>query len=202
MESTHDNLVELVELALAFGKVDRLTRHPDGTPESDTTHTVMLAIVCCYLNRTLGLGLAEGLIVQLALVHDLHEAICGDESTLRQDPAALAMKRWREASAIEELQSFPWVAERSQQYHQQASRESRFVRAVDKLLPKLTHLLNGGAVLKSERMSREEFHAAIMERQYRDMETYCRDLPEILQLHRHYGSLVEELLVTEKADCP
>lgn len=189
---THYPLVEIAELVLALGKVNRQTEHPDGTPESDTTHTVMLGVVSVYLNHHLGLGMNNGLLAQLAIVHDLHEAICGDEATLWQDPEALARKRMREQIAIQQIidLNIPGV----QLYHDQIIKEARFVRAVDKLLPKLTHLLNGAKVLKAEGMSKEDFHSAIMERQYADMESYVGDIPEVLALHKFYGEMVERLL--------
>jgi len=77
-----ERLIEIAKLVMDFGKVNRATKYPDGTPESDTTHTVMLGVICVYLNHALGLGMNSGLIAQLSLVHDLHEAICGDEMTL------------------------------------------------------------------------------------------------------------------------
>jgi putative hydrolase of HD superfamily len=194
--NTHYQLVEIAELVLAFGKVNRRTEHPDGTPESDTTHTVMLGIICTYLNHTLGLGMNNGLIAQLALVHDLHEAICGDEPTLWQDPAALEAKRSRESTAIEQVTSIPGV----RLYHDQVIKEARFVRAVDKLLPKLTHLLNNAKVLKAEGMSKEDFHQSIMVRQYADMEKYVGDIPEVLALHKFYGRRVEDLLVAPEPE--
>lgn len=190
--NTHYPLVEIVELVLALGKVNRQTEHPDGTPESDTTHTVMLGITCTYLNHKLGLGMNNGLIAQLALVHDLHEAFCGDETTLRQDPAALERKRTRESIAIQQIHD--WNIPGVRLYHAQVIKEARFVRAVDKLLPKLTHLLNEAKVLKAEGMSREDFHQSIMVRQYADMEKYVGDIPEVLALHEFYGRMVEGLL--------
>jgi putative hydrolases of HD superfamily len=185
-------LVEIANLVMNLGKVDRATRHPDGTPESDTTHTVMLGVICVYLNHALGLGMNNGLIAQLVLVHDLHEAICGDETTLWQDPEMLAKKKIREAIAIERVACLDIPG--SQLYHSQIIKEARFVRAVDKLVPKLTHILNNALVLKCEGMSKEEFHRTIMERQYSDMETYVSDIPEVLALHRLYGQMIENIL--------
>ncbi len=43
-----DAVVDLGRMALAFGRIDRITFYEDGgTPESDSDHTVMLGLVAC-----------------------------------------------------------------------------------------------------------------------------------------------------------
>ena len=75
-------------LSLAFGRVERATRHEDGTtPESDTDHTVMLGLIGCSLAPLVCADLDLGLIAQYALVHDVVEVHAGDTNTLRQPDA-------------------------------------------------------------------------------------------------------------------
>lgn len=79
-----NDLLELASLCLSFGAINRITCHQDGeTLESDTTHTVMLGIVACQLAEEFYPTLDRGIIAQLALIHDLHEATAGDTQTLR-----------------------------------------------------------------------------------------------------------------------
>lgn len=135
----------LAQLALAFGRVERVTRHEDGVrPETDTDHTVMLAVVACDLAPP---DLDAGRIAQYAIVHDLVEAITGDVQTLTIDAAGRVAKEAREAAALAQLvERFgrdSWLGATLVRYEEQADAEARYVRLVDKVLPKLTHLFNG-----------------------------------------------------------
>jgi hypothetical protein len=46
-------------------------------------------------------------------------------------------------------------------YEKQQCREARFVRAVDKILPKLVHLVDGGIGLRGQNVTREQFGAMV-----------------------------------------
>ena len=149
----------LADVALALGEVDRATRHPDGRPETDTTHTVMLALIAADIAPSLGLDPGEAAL--FALVHDLVEAYAGDTNTARGlDPHAAAAKAQREALALtrlrDELAASPWVIELINRYEAQAEAVPRLVRYLDKVTPKLTHRRNGCAAVKAIGMTREE----------------------------------------------
>lgn len=103
---THADMLTTASLALAFGRVERATRHPDGVRrESDAEHTVML----CWLAMDLCAahpewGLYTGEVVRLALVHDLPEVYAGDTDTSAGlDPDGRASKTEREAAALARL---------------------------------------------------------------------------------------------------
>ena len=44
-----DIAIQIAAVAMRFGEIERATQHPDGRPESDTTHTVMLGLVALEL---------------------------------------------------------------------------------------------------------------------------------------------------------
>lgn len=137
----------LAKLALAFGRVERATRHDDGLrPETDTDHTVMLGLVACELAPA---ELDRSKVAAFALVHDLIEVYSGDTQTLVISPEAMTAKATRERAArarlVAELGAGSWVAETLSTYEAQVEPEARFVRLIDKVLPKLTHALNGCA---------------------------------------------------------
>ena len=156
-----DRMLATADLALRLGKVNRATFHPDGTPESDTTHTVMLGWIAVAVASRLNahtwndetrLKFDIGKVATYALVHDAAEAYCGDTVTIGIDAAGKEAKRLREEAAvkaIEESVVFPFLAHILRMYEEQADRESRFVRYLDKVLPKLTHIMNGGAALRT-----------------------------------------------------
>ncbi len=196
---------DLGVLTLRFGLVNRATFHEDGvTPESDTTHTVMLGILACALAERIG-GLSVGAVAQLALVHDLPEVYVGDTPTLRQLTNEEAIeKQHREERARGFLARefgnvLPWVALTANFYEGRTCPEADFVWGVDKICPKITHIANGGATLKKLGMGADDL-PELVER-YRlqriQMDIRCGRWPTLLRL---YDLLVEEELDTLRAE--
>lgn len=182
-------VIDLGALALRFGRVDRLTRHEDGMRlESDSDHTVMLGLVACSLASEFT-TLDVGKVAALALVHDIPEAYAGDTPTLRITPGQRVDKQEREEAAIDRLwgefgESLYWVPRTIAAYERRKFfSEARFVYAVDKLLPKITHLLNGGAVLKAEGEDYQSMHE-IYKRQADSLSPYFHEFPILGELYR------------------
>lgn len=160
-EPTIPDLLALSRLALRFGQVHRVTLDAQGRRESDTTHTVMLALLAGALCEHEAVPLDCEAVVALALVHDLAEAYAGDVSTVRALSLAEAnAKAAREEDALAriraELAAFPWIVAMIDRYEAQACPESRWVRYLDKITPKLTHRDNGCAVPKAAGMTLAE----------------------------------------------
>jgi 5'-deoxynucleotidase YfbR-like HD superfamily hydrolase len=153
MKIVTDDVIRLGRLALRFGRTMRVTYHEDGErQESDTDHTVMLCLIACAFAARFFPKLDLGKVAQFSIVHDLVEAYAGDTDTQRAlDPEQKAAKGRREWEAWifikNTLPRLPWVADTIAEYEEQRAPEARYVRAVDKLMPKITHLLNNGAGL-------------------------------------------------------
>ena len=152
------DILSLCDLVLRLGSIHRVTMHPDGRYESDTTHTVMVALVAATLAPHEAVPLDPTRVLLFALVHDLVEAHAGDVDTSRPlDADARAAKDAREAEALERIRSdlagIPWVAAAIEEYEKQESAEARFVHFVDKCMPRLTHTLNDGKALRRLGMS-------------------------------------------------
>jgi len=198
VDVTLAHALQIARVSLEFGQVRRATRHPDGELESDTTHTVMLILLGIEMARAAGCD--PGLVAQFAAVHDLPETYAGDTVMARAlSEAETAAKAGREASAIERLRSE--LGEASplmsliDRYERQQEPEARLVRYLDKVLPKLTHVLNGGAVLRSMSMSAAEFHerhvtqGAALDARYPEPE-----LAEVKTLFTEAAQAVESVL--------
>lgn len=167
--------LHLARIALAFGRIERATRHEDGVrPETDTDHTVMLGLIALELAPA---HLNRARIAAFALVHDLVEVYAGDAQTLVISPEAQAAKRTREDAAqarlVAELGEGSWIAETLTTYEEQRLPEARFVRLVDKILPKLTHAFNG-CVAAQALTDREDFER----RHARQFQTLAAEYPE------------------------
>jgi putative hydrolase of HD superfamily len=146
-------IVELSQLCLQFARVNRVTYHEDGKRfESDADHTVMLGIVACAFAEQFEPNLDRGLIAQYALVHDFVEVYAGDTCTINATGEQFVDKAAREAAALDKLRAqfsgiFPWLIATIESYDTLASPEARFIKTLDKVLPKITHALNKGAAL-------------------------------------------------------
>lgn len=184
-----DSVIDLGRLALVFGGINRTACwHPDGDQrESDTDHTVMLGWIAPALASKLYPGTLDApLVAQFALIHDMPEVYAGDTPTLRIDAAGRQAKADRERQATWQIwrefaDSLPWIGRTLSDYEQQRMPEARFVRAVDKILPKIVHLLDGAKGLIEEGMTPAELRD-VFDRQAKDMSRYAGDFPELLDL--------------------
>ncbi len=156
---------QLAQLILRLGQVQRITEDADGRTESDTTHSLMLALLAAEVaQKEPGAPLDLTAVLGMALIHDIAEAYAGDTPTLQAlTPQQQREKDAREVAALDrvyaDLSGFPWICDMLQRYEAQNCRESRLVRLLDKAAPKLTHMLNGCAVPRRRGMSREELVA-------------------------------------------
>lgn len=197
-------VIDLGALALAFGRIARTACfHPDGvTRESDTDHTVMLGWIAPALARRCFPALDVGLVAQFALVHDMPEVYAGDTPTLRITEEGRRAKAGREAAAVERLDAefgerLPWVPFTLALYEKQILPEARFVRGLDKCMPKIVHLLDGCAGLREEGMGAQEL-AAVFERQEADMRRYVGEFTELMDL---WAELVSRTVAVHAATC-
>ena len=187
-------LTEIAELVFTFAKVNRVTLFPDGTtPESDTDHTVMLSISACVLaERFYKDTLDIGKVAQFAIVHDIVEAYVGDTDTFGISPEEKLKKDHREKEALELMRItfidiYPWLPLTTESYERLDTSEARFVKVVDKIMSKLSHLVNNGALFKQRGTTKNEVveNYSILLSNIRN--TYGKEFPELL-------SLMEDLL--------
>jgi 5'-deoxynucleotidase YfbR-like HD superfamily hydrolase len=184
-----DAVTELGGLATRFAAIDRTCCYwPDQvTRESDTDHTVMLAWVAPALADLLYPDrLDTGLVAAFAAVHDAVEVFCGDTPTLRIDTAGRAAKAARERAAVNEWEfrvgdRLPWMPRTIRRYEQQQEPEARFVKAVDKFMPRLIHMGDWCKGLHEIGMSNAEL-AASMDWTAASVATYAGEFPELLAL--------------------
>lgn len=158
--------LELAKFLFAFGRINRVSKHDDGeTWESDADHTVMLGVMACAFAKQYAPHLDTGLVAQFALVHDLVEVYAGDTNSFRianeQDKNEKAA---REHAAAERMREefgavFPWLPHTIDAYERLDTPEACFVKFFDKILPKMTHILNGGVIVKDLGHTKESVEA-------------------------------------------
>lgn len=196
--STIQAFSDLGALALAFGRVNRITCHPDGvTPESDTDHTVMLGLLACAFASRFAPHLDIGKVAQFALVHDLVEVYAGDTATARGlSDAEREDKETRERKALARIRDefdaeFPWVGATIASYESLDTPEARFVKVADKLMPKITNTLNQGATFVPQGHTEESARTFLANQRETLARTYGSDQPEMLVM---YDALAELML--------
>lgn len=206
MSDLTDAVIDLGRLAMAFGRIDRTAcYHPDGvTKESDADHTVMLGWIAPALATRCFPLLDVGLVAQFALIHDMPEVYAGDTPTLRIDAAGRATKARREAAAVARLtREFGyhlwWVTNTLRDYEAQVLPEARFVRGLDKCLPKIVHLLDGAAGLREEGMGSVEL-GAVFGRQRDDMEKYVGEFTDLMDLRADLVGRVVALVAQNESE--
>lgn len=170
LHQSADRALILAHLALNLGSpaAARATAHQDGaTVELVTTHTVMLGWLACEVAEAWqghsGVP-SPGDVAEMVLVHDAVESIVGDTDTLGASEADLHAKAAREADGAAKLLAMvgadSWLGTRLQRYDRQDTPAARWVRYLDKVTPKLTHALNGCAVIVARGMTLEELTKA------------------------------------------
>jgi len=184
-----NKIVNLASLILDFGKVDRKTAHQDGEyPESDTDHTVMLGILGSSIASKLYKDLDVGLVAQFALVHDLVEVHAGDTPTLiGMTPESFQEKSEREELALQKIKTdfgneFPWIHETIEKYERLDTKEARFVKVLDKIMPKLTVMLNEAVAMNKNEHVTKEGVKKTFDAQREKIKEIAPDMPEILDL--------------------
>lgn len=190
-----EQLIKIAGLCLDFGKIERQTYHQDRvTHETDTTHTVMLAIIAPALAENLYPGRFDiGLISQFAVVHDFTESITGDFNTLSNfSPEFKKEKKELEKKALEKIEkdfgtNFPWIHKTIAEYESLESPEARFIKIVDKILPKLVRLTSVAA------SSKKSGSAPFYENQIIEMRKLGHDMPELVDLLESAQKAVLEL---------
>lgn len=148
-------LQEFSKLITAFGKVERVYYVP-GTErkENDHEHSYMLAMVAWYLVCANKLRFNQEKIFKYALAHDIVEVYAGDVWVFSTDKEQIDGKGKRELEAAErlreEFKEFDEMYEYMVGYMKREDDESKFVYALDKVLPLLLIEADGGRSWKEK----------------------------------------------------
>ncbi len=199
----NDQVIKLASLILDFGRVDRQTFHQDGLhPESDTDHTVMLGIVGSTLASKLYPDIDLGLVAQFAFVHDLVEVYAGDTPTLMNVNANFfRQKENREKEALDKIKSefgndFGWIHQTIEKYERLDTKEARFVKVLDKIIPKITVILNKAKAINDKNLADKEGAQKTFDLQREKVKGWSHDMPEMLELWEYFVS--EELKLIKR----
>jgi len=151
-------LLDFVKLTNIFKQTRRDIPVSEGLkPESDAEHSYQLIIISWYIATIENSNLNIDKILKYALIHDLAEVYAGDTPLYTSNDAYLISKKDREKEAISRLKKeFPnftdlhiWI----KKYEEKTDDESKFVFAVDKLLPIMSIYLDKGHAWKTHKIN-------------------------------------------------
>ncbi|MFG1795737.1 HD domain-containing protein [Nocardia sp. NPDC049149] len=144
-----DDLILLLrDLLLPLSEVERTVKLPQlsARRENVPEHSFSLGLTACALAASIAPELDRGLIAQYSLVHDVVERYAGDTS-IWAPSEVLGSKISREKHAQRKIRSnfgnvFPWIANTIDAYERRVDPESRFVYALDKILPHILIIIS------------------------------------------------------------
>lgn len=187
MQPDIHRLLELQKLLLLFSQVDRrVHRQHDGVfiAENDTEHSYNLAMTAWYLAKWFP-ELNKDLLIRYSLIHDLVEIHAGDTYIYAAE-GELASKEKREADAALQLKTewddFDDMNATIHTYENRADAESKFIYALDKVMPIMLIYIHDGYTWEKEGVTTQMLHTAKLEKVKLspEIEPYYTQLYELL----------------------
>jgi putative hydrolase of HD superfamily len=158
MKNEIKNLLDFVQFTHEFREVIRIARSPNSERyENDAEHSYQLAMVAWYIIETDKLKLNKELIFMYALSHDLVEIYAGDTYVFDKNQSHHETKRQREKEALNKIKDrfpqFKSLIKAIEKYEQKKDKESKFIYALDKLIPPIQIYMEGGKLWHEKNVS-------------------------------------------------
>lgn len=154
-------LFDFVEFTHEFRNVFRVARASNADHfENDVEHSYQLAMVAWYLIETEKLNLNKELCFMYALAHDLVEIYAGDTYIFDTNKDAHLSKKQREKEGLEKIgKRFPHfksLREIIERYEEKKDDESKFIYALDKLIPPVQIYMEKGKLWREKGINLEQ----------------------------------------------
>ena len=151
-----EHLIDFIQFTHEFREIIRVSRSPNAKKfENDAEHSYQLAMVAWFLIEQDRLSLNKELCFMYALSHDLVEIYAGD--TFCFDEKRLATKTKREKEALKKIKkrfpNFKTLAFFIKKYENKNDPESKFIYALDKILPMIQIYLEKGKLWHEKKQS-------------------------------------------------
>lgn len=154
-----EELIDFIQFTHEFREVIRIARSPFGKRfENDSEHSYQLAMVAWFLIDRDKLKLNREKCLMYALSHDLVEIYAGD--TYIYDKKNSLTKHQREEEALQKIKkrfsSFPTLTNTIEKYEQKKDKESKFIYALDKIMPPIQIYLEKGKLWNEKKVTLEK----------------------------------------------
>lgn len=153
------DLLKIVSFSHKLQQVKRrLFVNGENRNENDTEHSFQLALLAWYIVSSKALDYNIDLVIKYSLVHDLVEIYAGD-TYFEADKSIQDTKQEREQKAIKQIEmefpEFPELVSLIINYEEQNDKETKFVCALDKVVPVLNIYLDKGRSWKRDKVTLE-----------------------------------------------
>lgn len=182
-----EGVINLQAFIFRFREVKRRVRVPSSEEwENDVDHSFGLAMTAWFVASNHYPQLNQAKLFRYALVHDLVETYAGD--TFAFDEESKKDKHAREQDALDkmitEFSEFPELLHSIVDYEQRVDDESKFIYALDKLMPAFVSCLDNGRVWQDEKITYPEVLAIDIQK--------VSVSPEVVPLFEELHSLLKE----------
>lgn len=148
------NILQFMQFLIDFQHIERIA-YVQGfhRGENDAEHSYQLAMLARFMVVDNKLSLDIHKVMMYAMVHDLVEVHAGDTFAFTKDETLRASKKEREMAALEQIKKdfpqFTSLTDTIQSYEDGIDAESKFIYALDKVIPDFNTLLGGGNYQKN-----------------------------------------------------
>lgn len=187
-----NRLFELQHFLHRFHFIERVVSIPGEKQrsETDTEHSFSLAMTAWFLSQYYE-KLNTDKVIRYALVHDLVEIYAGDTFAFAKEDD-LKSKHHREAASLirikNEWKDFSEMIEAIEAYENKSDSESRFVYALDKIMPPLIIFMGKGGTWRAQKITFDMHHGkkSAQVAASPEIEQYYKELVELMRENIHY----------------
>lgn len=162
-DETQLNVASIVQFVLEIDKLKSVLRkvRPVGEDRYENTaeHSWQISVFAMSLAKILGLSVDVNRVVSMLLVHDIGEIDAGDKFVF-------AEKGWEERKVAERaaverifglapIEAAEFLRQLWEEFDTGESAEARFAKAIDRCMPVLLNLRNGGGSWRENAVSYE-----------------------------------------------
>jgi len=157
-----DELMSVVGLTHSFQQIRRrIYATGEDRMENDAEHSFQLAFIAWYIIDKQNLDLDKGKALQYALCHDIVEVFAGDmffHRTAEEEQKKIDLEKAATETLAQKYADFPSLISTLRAYDEKADPESKFIYALDKLLPIFNILLDEGRSWQTNDVSLEKLY--------------------------------------------
>lgn len=147
-----DNILKFIKLTHKFQKIERrLKVVGEDRNENDSEHSYQLAMLAWYIADSKNLSLNKDMLIKYALIHDFVEIYAGDTYFYASKEEKNSKEKREEEAMIKingDVSEFKEFNTLISQYQNKSDEESRFIYALDKILPILNIYIDNGRTWK------------------------------------------------------
>lgn len=182
-----DNILKFIKLTHKFQKIERRTKVVgEDRNENDFEHSYQLAMLAWYIVDSQGLNLNKDQLIKYALVHDFVETYAGDTYFYVSEEEKNSKEKKEEEAMIKingEVSEFKEFNTLISQYQNKDDEESKFIYALDKILPVLNIYIDNGRTWKLDNVTLDMLIKGKAEKvkESKIIEQYFEKIVEILK---------------------